>query len=81
MFTLLKNKLTKIDRELPPNLAWTKIDPRNLLYISDLDGTLLSSSGSLSTERIQRLNHLIDRGLRLPRVITIPLIPFSKDSI
>lgn len=64
MFTLLKNKLPKIDRELPPNLAWTKIDPRNLLYISDLDGTLLSASGSLSTECIQRLNHLIDRGLR-----------------
>ena len=45
------------------NLSWTDADPGDLLYISDLDGTLLSSSGSISTNSIQRLNHLIDCGL------------------
>lgn len=44
-------------------MTWTTTDPKNLLFISDLDGTLLSSSGTLSKESIDRLNSMIDRGL------------------
>jgi Cof subfamily protein (haloacid dehalogenase superfamily) len=64
MVNLIKNKISQRQRRRPPNLAWTSTDPREILYISDLDGTLLSSSGNISTESIQRLNHLIDRGLK-----------------
>lgn len=64
MVNLFKNMFTKNGRKYPSYLAWTEADPKDLLYISDLDGTLLSSSGSISTESIQRLNHLIDRGLK-----------------
>jgi len=60
----IKNIFSKYNGSHSPNLAWTKADPKDLLYISDLDGTLLSSSGSLSTESIQRLNHLIDCGMK-----------------
>lgn len=42
----------------------TKTDPRDLLYISDLDGTLLSTGSVFSKEATQRLNRLIDRGLK-----------------
>jgi 5-amino-6-(5-phospho-D-ribitylamino)uracil phosphatase len=34
------------------------------LFVSDLDGTLLDDSGELSPSSLQRLNRLIDRGLR-----------------
>ena len=64
MVNLFKNMFTGNGRKYPSYLSWTDADPKDLLYISDLDGTLLSSSGSLSTESIQRLNHLIDRGLK-----------------
>ncbi len=64
MGNLFKNMFAKPDRKYPSYLAWTDADPRNLLYISDLDGTLLSSSGSISTDSIQRLNRLIDCGLK-----------------
>jgi len=64
MVNLITNIASNRVRRRPPNLAWTNADPKNLLYISDLDGTLLSSSGSISTESIQRLNRLIDLGLK-----------------
>lgn len=64
MVNLFKNMFTKNGRKYPSYLTWTDADPKDLLYISDLDGTLLSSSGSISTESIQRLNHLIDCGLK-----------------
>jgi len=64
MVNLFKNMFSKNGRRVPSYLAWTDADPKDLLYISDLDGTLLSSSGSLSTDSIQRLNHLIDCGLK-----------------
>jgi len=37
---------------------------KDLLYISDLDGTLLEPNGIFSTESKQRLNHLIEEGMR-----------------
>ena len=64
MVNLIKNIASKRGQRRPPNLSWTSNDPKDLLYISDLDGTLLSSSGSISTESVQRLNRLIDRGLK-----------------
>ena len=45
--------------------ASSTIDPRELLYVSDLDGTLLDGNGQLPEESVQRLNRLIDRGLNL----------------
>jgi len=45
--------------------ASSTIDPRELLYVSDLDGTLLDGDGKLPEESVQRLNRLIDRGLNL----------------
>ena len=41
------------------------IDPRELLYVSDLDGTLLDGNGQLSEESVKRINRLIDKGLNL----------------
>ena len=38
-------------------------NPCELLYVSDLDGTLLDSDGQLPEDSIQRLNRLIDKGL------------------
>lgn len=38
-------------------------DPRDLLYVSDLDGTLLDENGQLPQDSIRRLNRLIDKGL------------------
>jgi len=38
-------------------------DPRNLFYISDLDGTLLNHEGQLPKDSINRLNRLITQGL------------------
>lgn len=38
-------------------------DPRELLYVSDLDGTLLNGDGQLPEDSIQRLNRLIEKGL------------------
>jgi hypothetical protein len=38
-------------------------DPRNLFYISDLDGTLLNHEGQLPKDSINRLNRLIAQGL------------------
>ena len=39
-------------------------DPRQALYVSDLDGTLLRSDGSLSPYSARTLNRLIGEGLR-----------------
>ncbi|MFQ5672071.1 MAG: HAD family hydrolase [Nitrospinales bacterium] len=38
-------------------------DPKNYLYISDLDGTLLTPGGGFPDAAAARLNRLIDRGL------------------
>ena len=38
-------------------------DPRKLLYVSDLDGTLLDGDGQLPEDSVKRLNQLIDKGL------------------
>jgi Cof subfamily protein (haloacid dehalogenase superfamily) len=38
-------------------------NPKDLLYISDLDGTLLQENGRLPKSDIDRLNRLIDHGL------------------
>ena len=40
-------------------------DPRQALYVSDLDGTLLRSDGFLSPYSVRTLNRLIDDGLQL----------------
>jgi 5-amino-6-(5-phospho-D-ribitylamino)uracil phosphatase len=37
---------------------------KDLLYISDLDGTLLQPNGTFSTVSKQRLNHLIEEGMK-----------------
>jgi 5-amino-6-(5-phospho-D-ribitylamino)uracil phosphatase len=37
---------------------------KDLLYISDLDGTLLQPNGTFSTVSKQRLNYLIDEGMK-----------------
>ena len=37
---------------------------KDLLYISDLDGTLLQPNGTFSTESKLRLNHLIEDGMK-----------------
>jgi 5-amino-6-(5-phospho-D-ribitylamino)uracil phosphatase len=37
---------------------------KDLLYISDLDGTLLQPNGTFSTESKKRLNHLIEDGMK-----------------
>ena len=37
---------------------------KDLLYISDLDGTLLLPDGTFPKESKQRLNHLIDKGMK-----------------
>ena len=39
-------------------------DPRQALYVSDLDGTLLRSDGALSPYSLRTLNRLIGEGLR-----------------
>ncbi len=39
-------------------------DPKQRLYVSDLDGTLLNSHGEFPKEWAARLNHMIDRGLK-----------------
>ena len=38
-------------------------DLRKLLYVSDLDGTLLDGDGKLPEDSVKRLNKLIDKGL------------------
>jgi 5-amino-6-(5-phospho-D-ribitylamino)uracil phosphatase len=63
MVNIFKNLFSKSPPSRPESLNWSGTDPRELLYISDLDGTLLSSSGTLSQDSIQRLNRLIDKGL------------------
>jgi 5-amino-6-(5-phospho-D-ribitylamino)uracil phosphatase len=37
---------------------------KDLLYISDLDGTLLQPNGTFSNKSKQRLNHLIEEGMK-----------------
>ncbi len=37
---------------------------KDILYISDLDGTLLQPNGTFSKDSKQRLNHLIDEGMK-----------------
>ena len=39
------------------------VDPRQTLYVSDLDGTLLRSDGSLSPYSVRTLNRLIGEGM------------------
>jgi len=39
-------------------------DPKELLYVSDLDGTLLDMHGEFPRAWVDRLNRLIDRGLK-----------------
>jgi len=39
-------------------------DPKQRLYVSDLDGTLLNSHGEFPKEWAARLNHMINRGLK-----------------
>ena len=39
-------------------------DPRNFLYVSDLDGTLLTADSSISNKAVERLNVLIENGLK-----------------
>ena len=39
-------------------------DPKELLYVSDLDGTLLNMHGEFPRPWVDRLNRLIDRGLK-----------------
>ncbi len=39
-------------------------DPKNFLYVSDLDGTLLTPDSFLPIEALERLNQLISNGLR-----------------
>ena len=41
----------------------SKIELRELLYVSDLDDTLLDGEGKLPPDSIKRLNRLIDQGL------------------
>ena len=38
-------------------------DPRQTLYVSDLDGTLLRSDGSLSAYSVRTLTRLIREGM------------------
>ena len=40
------------------------LDPKHFLYISDLDGTLLTPESHLPIEAAERLNHLIKNGLK-----------------
>ena len=39
-------------------------DPKELLYVSDLDGTLLDMRGDFPRAWVDRLNRMIDRGLK-----------------
>jgi len=39
-------------------------DPKELLYVSDLDGTLLDMHGNFPRAWVNRLNRMIDRGLK-----------------
>ncbi len=39
-------------------------DPKELLYVSDLDGTLLDMHGDFPRAWVNRLNRMIDRGLK-----------------
>lgn len=64
MENLFKNRFSENSKGASSGRDGMKTNPKDLLYISDLDGTLLSSSGSLAPQSIQRLNHLIDRGLK-----------------
>ena len=47
----------------PPQEPSATTDPRNLLYVSDMDGTLLDDNGQLPEDSVRRLNRLIDKGL------------------
>jgi len=39
------------------------VDPKQCLFVSDLDGTLLDGDGQLPEDSVQRINRLIDNGL------------------
>lgn len=47
-----------------PDFSRSAIDPRQCLYVSDMDGTLLSPDSSFADDAVRRLNRLIDRGLK-----------------
>ena len=42
----------------------TSDDPRQALYVSDMDGTLLRNDGSLSPYSLRTLNRLLHEGMR-----------------
>ena len=44
--------------------ALSPANPKELLYISDLDGTLLTPDSNFSEDAVRRLNRLIDLGLK-----------------
>ncbi len=64
MVTFFKNLFSRNGKPFKYHLAETGIDPKDLLYISDLDGTLLNSSGVLEPKLLERLNRMIDNGLK-----------------
>ena len=67
MVRFFKNPLSETYVNLKRNSSSKKmvsiIDPRELFYVSDLDGTLLDGDGQLPQDSTQRLNRLIDKGL------------------
>ncbi len=64
MLNIFRNIFTVNGTSHPLVLKRTKADPKDLLFISDLDGTLLNSYGEISQESIDRLNRLIDKGMK-----------------
>jgi len=63
MNSWLKNLFSKKPLPPPEPRLDASAHPKELLYISDLDGTLLHSDSTLPKESIKRLNRMIDRGL------------------
>jgi len=64
MAALFRNLFSRNGKPFKYHLAEMGVDPKDLLYISDLDGTLLDSSGTLHPLLIERLNRMIDSGLK-----------------
>jgi Cof subfamily protein (haloacid dehalogenase superfamily) len=64
MGQLFRNFFSKKQIHHPvPDRLDPEADPTELLYISDLDGTLLNSSSALPKDRMDRINRMIDAGL------------------
>ncbi len=64
MLNIFRNIFTVNGSSEPLVLRRTKADPKDLLFISDLDGTLLDNYGEISQNSIDRLNRLIDNGMQ-----------------